>query len=167
VLPRKSPELFGYTALENSDLKIGQILEDAILYFDRIAPMTYPSHYNQNFIGLNTADSHPYEVIRYTMKKINEKIDRINKEIVLAKKEKRKIKIRKNFEAALDVEKAEEVKKDKVAIWLQAFSCTWCKNYIPYGKVQVQAQIRAAQDEGYKNYFVWNAASSYGFWFGK
>jgi hypothetical protein len=119
-----SADLFGYTALENSDLKIGQILEDAILYFDRIAPMTYPSHYNQNFIGLNTADSHPYEVIRYTMKKINQKIDRINREIVLAKKEKRKIRIRENFEAALDIKKVKEIRKDKVVIWLQGFSCT-------------------------------------------
>jgi hypothetical protein len=54
-----------------------------------------------------------------------------------------------------------------VAIWLQGFSCTWCKNYIPYGKAQIQAQMKAALDEGYRNYFVWNAASNYGFWFRK
>jgi hypothetical protein len=111
-----SGDLFGYTALENSDLKIGQILEDAVLYFDRIAPMTYPSHYNQNFIGLKTADSHPYEVIKYTMKKINSKLERINKEIILAKKENRKIKIRKGFVASLDIKKAKKIEKEKVAI---------------------------------------------------
>jgi hypothetical protein len=34
----------------------------------------------------------------------------------LAKKEKRKIRIRENFEATLDIKKVKEIRKDKVAI---------------------------------------------------
>ncbi|EFK95220.1 hypothetical protein LDC_2779 [sediment metagenome] len=55
------------------------------MYFDRVGPMTYPSHYNKNFIGLDSADNHPYEVTKYTMKSINKKISDLNSEILLAK----------------------------------------------------------------------------------
>jgi hypothetical protein len=33
-------------AVNNDDVTIGQILESALLYFDAVAPMSYPSHYS-------------------------------------------------------------------------------------------------------------------------
>jgi hypothetical protein len=65
-----SGDLFGQTALAYDDQSIGQLLDDAILYFDRIEPMTYPSHYNQKVFGLHSADSQPYEVLKETAKRI-------------------------------------------------------------------------------------------------
>jgi len=162
-----SGDLFGYIAITDDDLKIGQLIESGVLYFDRVGPMTYPSHYNKHFLGLNSADSNPYAVIKATMKRISKKIDNLNEEIVLAKKENRKIFLRKNFPADIKTEDAKEISKDKVMIWLQGFNCTWCENYILYGKKQVQDQIRAAKEEGYNNWFIWNAASRYGDWFEK
>lgn len=60
-----SADLFGLTLVktEEDDLNIGQRLQDAIPYFDYIAPMTYPSHYQSGFEGIKKPAEHPYEVI--------------------------------------------------------------------------------------------------------
>jgi len=70
-----SADLFGLTTTaENSDLKIGQVLEYAAPYFDYIAPMVYPSHYPPGFNGLANPAVHPYEVIHYSMTKAYERL---------------------------------------------------------------------------------------------
>lgn len=62
-----SVDLFGMTTTNGDDLNIGQILEDALLSFDFVAPMVYPSHYPNDFIGLANPAEHPYEVVKYSM----------------------------------------------------------------------------------------------------
>ncbi len=62
-----SADLFGMTTTNRDDLNIGQILEDALLNFDYVAPMVYPSHYPSGFIGITNPASKPYEVVRYSM----------------------------------------------------------------------------------------------------
>jgi hypothetical protein len=62
-------DLFGLTTINNDDLGIGQSLEVAAEYFDFLAPMTYPSHYADGFIGFKNPAEHPYEVIQYSLEK--------------------------------------------------------------------------------------------------
>ena len=62
-----SVDFFGMTTTNFNDLNIGQKLEDALLYFDFVAPMVYPSHYPRNFIGLANPAEKPYEVVKYSM----------------------------------------------------------------------------------------------------
>ncbi len=64
---KTSADLFGMTTSETSDMGIGQILENALPYFDYVMPMVYPSHYPPNFEGFVEPESHPYEVIKITM----------------------------------------------------------------------------------------------------
>ena len=64
-----SADLFGMTTSNNDDLGIGQILENALVHFDFVAPMVYPSHYPKNFNGYASPASKPYEVIHYAMSK--------------------------------------------------------------------------------------------------
>jgi hypothetical protein len=64
-----SADLFGMTTTNVDDLNIGQILEDALQYFDYVAPMVYPSHYPTNFLGFKNPAEKPYEVIKYSMDK--------------------------------------------------------------------------------------------------
>lgn len=64
---RISADIFGEAVVNYSETTIGQYLEDTLAYFDHVAPMIYPSHYNKNFIGLANAAASPYEVIRYSM----------------------------------------------------------------------------------------------------
>lgn len=62
-----SADLFGMTTSNNDDLGIGQILGDALLHFDFVAPMVYPSHYPKGFLGYPNPASKPYEIIKYAM----------------------------------------------------------------------------------------------------
>jgi len=64
-----SADLFGLTLVKtgDDDLNIGQRLEDALPYFDYVAPMTYPSHYQSGFEGIKKPAEHPYEVISISL----------------------------------------------------------------------------------------------------
>jgi len=62
-----SVDLFGLTTVSRDDLGIGQVLEDALEYFNYVSPMVYPSHYADGFIGFENPAEHPYEVARYSV----------------------------------------------------------------------------------------------------
>lgn len=73
-----SADLFGLTTVNNDDLGIGQSFIDAIRYFDAVAPMVYPSHYANGFIGYKNPADYPYEVIKYSMEKALDKYSRLD-----------------------------------------------------------------------------------------
>ena len=62
-----SVDFFGLTTSADGDLGIGQNLNDALKYFDYVAPMVYPSHFAKGFIGIPKPAEKPYEVIKYSM----------------------------------------------------------------------------------------------------
>ncbi len=64
---KTSADLFGMTTTAIDDMGIGQLLENALPYFDYISPMVYPSHYPTSFMGYKNPEQYPYEVIKYTM----------------------------------------------------------------------------------------------------
>ncbi|OGY99480.1 MAG: hypothetical protein A2945_01320 [Candidatus Liptonbacteria bacterium RIFCSPLOWO2_01_FULL_52_25] len=65
-----SADLFGLTTIDTwDDLGIGQVIEDAYLYFDYVSPMVYPSHYAAGFNGYKNPAAYPYEVVQYSMEK--------------------------------------------------------------------------------------------------
>jgi hypothetical protein len=64
-----SADLFGMTTTNTDDLNIGQILENALPYFDYISPMVYPSHYPPGFNNYKNPADKPYEVVKYSMDK--------------------------------------------------------------------------------------------------
>lgn len=65
--PYTSVDLFGMTTTNFDDLSIGQVQERAVPYFDFVAPMVYPSHYPNSFLGLGNPNDHPYKVVNYAM----------------------------------------------------------------------------------------------------
>ncbi|MCK5044353.1 hypothetical protein KAR26_01310 [Candidatus Parcubacteria bacterium] len=62
-----SADLFGLTTVYNTDIGIGQIIEDSFAYFDYVCPMVYPSHYADGFLGYQNPAEHPYEIIKDSM----------------------------------------------------------------------------------------------------
>lgn len=73
-----SADLFGYTTLHEDDLGIGQHIYDAMPYFDYIAPMVYPSHYNKGFAGIANPAEYPYEVVYESMIKADQRLNAFN-----------------------------------------------------------------------------------------
>lgn len=45
--------------------------------------------------------------------------------------------------------------------WIQDFSAPWVKGYIKYGPKELAAQIKALEDNGIKEYMLWNAGNKY------
>lgn len=86
-----SVDLFGLTTSSSGDLGIGQNLNDALMYFDYVSPMVYPSHFAKGFIGFPKPAEKPYEVIKYSM------------------------------DSAIVKASSTEVSRDKIRPWLQAF----------------------------------------------
>lgn len=62
-----SADLFGMTTTNTDDLNIGQVLENALPYFDYIDPMVYPSHYPPTFLNYKNPAEHPYEVVHFAL----------------------------------------------------------------------------------------------------
>ena len=62
-----SADLFGMTTTNKDDLGIGQSLENALMYFDYVSPMVYPSHYPPTFLGFANPADHPYDVVKHSM----------------------------------------------------------------------------------------------------
>ncbi len=69
-----SADLFGLVTSNPDDLKIGQILEDALPYFDYIAPMVYPSHYPPGFKNIPDPNQAPYDVVYLSLKDALERV---------------------------------------------------------------------------------------------
>ncbi len=62
-----SADLFGLVVVDRGDMGIGQELEDALPYFDYIAPMVYPSHFAPGTFGFKKPAEHPYEVMQQSL----------------------------------------------------------------------------------------------------
>lgn len=69
-----SVDLFGLTMVREDDMNIGQILENAIPYFDFICPMVYPSHYPPDFEDYKNPADYPYEIITMNLIRGKERI---------------------------------------------------------------------------------------------
>ncbi len=74
---RISADLFGLTTTETTDMGIGQVLEHALVNFDYVAPMVYPSHYAAGTYGYKNPATKPYEIVFYSMKKAVERAQAI------------------------------------------------------------------------------------------
>lgn len=68
-----SADLFGMTTTSTDDLNIGQNLENALKYFDFVAPMVYPSHYPHGFNNYKNPADKPYEVVKFALEGAVEK----------------------------------------------------------------------------------------------
>lgn len=62
-----SADMFGMVTTAQDDMGIGQVLEDALPYFDYVMPMVYPSHYPATFQGFKDPEAHPYEVVKFAL----------------------------------------------------------------------------------------------------
>ncbi len=128
-----SADLFGMTTTVATDMNIGQILENALPYFDYIAPMVYPSHYPPNWEGLSNPAEYPYEVIKISMTGA-----------------------RKKEEVWRMANGIATTTASKMRPWLQDFHLG-----ATYGPDKVRAQIQATYDVGLSSWMLWSAGNRY------
>src|SRR3989344_5629497 len=131
-----SADLFGYVTVHTDDLGIGQILERALPYFDFLAPMVYPSHYNAGFAGLKDVNSDPYKIVYASM---HQAVARVLSTTTL----------NRSFDAIPIASTSPQLYEKKsypasaMRPWLQSFDYP-----VPYTAAMVAAQIKANEDAG-------------------
>lgn len=130
-----SADVFGGIITSAPDQRnVGQSYVELSKYLDYICPMIYPSHYANGYYGIDYPDTQPYKMMYYALM------------------DSRKV-LKELEDTALN--------KAEVRPWLQDFTASWLKNYIPYGEKEVRAQIEAVYDAGYNQWFLWNASMNY------
>lgn len=142
-----SADLFGLVTVAVGDLGIGQILEDALLYFDYVSPMVYPSHYSRGFLTFKNPAAHPYEVVRYSLMLAEAKRDRFAR-------------LMETFTTTSQPGEAGPqagVTLARLRPWLQAFDLG-----APYPPSAVREQIQAVYDTGGSSgWYLWSPANTY------
>lgn len=126
-----SADLFGMTTTNKDDLNIGQVLENALPYFDFVDPMVYPSHYPPTFLGYKNPATKPYEVVKFSMDKAVERV--------------------KIFDATVA-----STSPLKLRPWLQDFDLG-----ATYTPEMVRAQMKATYDSGLDSWMLWDPTNYY------
>ncbi len=128
-----SVDLFGLTTVNPDDLGIGQVLETALPHFDYIAPMVYPSHYADGFIGYENPAAHPYEVVKYSLDRAQARINQFGLATSTA-----------------------HLARGRLRPWLQDFDLG-----ADYTAELVRAQIKATYDAGVDSWMLWDPSNRY------
>ncbi len=144
-----SADLFGYVTVHTDDLGIGQVLERALPYFDYIAPMVYPSHYNAGFLGLKDVNSDPYKIVYASMKQsvarvIATSTPNYSFDAIAIASTSPQLYEKKSYPASV------------MRPWLQSFDYP-----VAYTPAMVAAQIKANEDAGLNSYLFWDAGNKY------
>jgi len=126
-----SVDIFGYAATLPEAPGIGQNFGKISENVDVISSMIYPSHWTSYF-GIAKPDLEPYRLVKEYAKMENAKL------------------------AELETPPISRP-------WLQDFTASYLGsgNFKKYGAAEVEAQIRALNEAGIKEYLLWNAGNRY------
>jgi len=160
-----SADLFGYVTVHEDDLGIGQILERAFPYFDYIAPMVYPSHYNKGFAGLQNVNSDPYLVVKTSLLPAVARAlsTTSNVPTIGSKPIMETVEVPATATTPTTTKQVPSGKYEKASYganiirpWLQSFDYP-----VPYTPQMVAGQIKANEEAGLNSYLFWDAANKY------
>ncbi|MCD5324690.1 MULTISPECIES: putative glycoside hydrolase [Pontibacillus] len=126
-----SVDIFGYSATIPEAPGIGQNFSKIASNVDVISSMIYPSHWTSYF-GIPFPDKEPYKLVSEYAKVENEVLGKL-----------------------------EDPPTSRP--WIQDFEAPWLYSgpTKQYGKAEVEAQIRALNENGINEFLLWNAGNSY------
>ncbi len=183
-----SADLFGYVALHEADLGIGQRLEDIGENFDYISLMVYPSHYYAGFEvpadpGRNlpaasypyrsasttmVAASHPYEVVYRSLLAAADvlagRVATTTGQVEESPRPRSGLGEDGNIatSSASPISPISPARRARLRPWLQDFDLGIdASRGIRYDAAKVRAQIDAAEAAGSSGWLLWNANNVY------
>lgn len=133
-----SADLFGLTTVNKDDLGIGQSLENALTYFDYVAPMVYPSHFAPHFNGWADPNKFAGPLIEYVMGRAVARADALDRL------------------ASSTLATSSLTSRFKLRPWLQDFD--YGGNY---GEAEVRAQIKGVYDSNLTSWMLWDPGVKY------
>jgi hypothetical protein len=148
-----SADLFGMTTTNTDDLGIGQILEYALLNFDYVDPMVYPSHYPPKFNGWPDPNKVPYEIVKFSLDAAVARDKFLYAEISGSTSSPQAT---STPSIAPDQYLMKRINPLQIRPWLQD------NDYpVPYTASMVRAQIQATYDSGLTSWMLWDPANTY------
>lgn len=173
-----SADLFGYVALQQADLGIGQRLEDIGKNFDYISLMVYPSHYYSGFqVAADPGRElpalyYPYQSANASQAASNHPYEVIHRSLLVAGDALRgtasgTAPVSANVAAAsspIAPLPAQEPPRETARLrpWLQDFDLAVDSNRgIHYDAKKVRAEIDAAEAAGSSGWLLWSANNVY------
>lgn len=147
--PYTSADLFGMTTTNHDDLSIGQVQERTVPYFDFTAPMVYPSHYPNSFLGLGNPNDHPYKVVNYAMQSGVNRLKAPTTDMQSF--------THTRIGTSTPAVYAKPVyEATKLRTWIQDFDYGG-----DYDAADVRAQIQASYDAGVMSWMIWAPSNIY------
>lgn len=151
-----SADIFGMTTTNTDDLGIGQVLENALLYFDYVGPMVYPSHYPPKFNGWPDPNKVPYGIIKFSMDTAVVRANTLRSEVV-GKMYTQTASSTEKIKTNTYNERIENrLGKKQLRPWLQDFDYP-----VKYTSEMVRAQIQATYDAGLTSWMMWDPSNTY------
>jgi len=155
--PYTSADLFGMTTTNFNDLSIGQVQDRAAPYFDFIAPMVYPSHYPDNYLGLGDPNDHPYEVVYHAMKTGVERMQSSTTPMEgFLHTPIRELNASGTLSVFTGMYEKPVFGPEKLRTWIQDFDYGG-----DYDAADVRAQIQASYDAGVDSWMIWAPSNIY------
>lgn len=149
-----SADIFGMTTTNTDDLNIGQVLEYALMNFDYVSPMVYPSHYPPTFAGWPDPNKVPYEIVKYSMDAAVARTKFLYGEISTTT-----VKILTDGTISTSTPNRRLMKRInplQLRPWLQD------NDYpVHYTADMVRKQIQATYDAGLTSWMLWDPANTY------
>lgn len=137
------------TTTNHDDLSIGQVQERTVPYFDFTAPMVYPSHYPNSFLGLGNPNDYPYKIVNYAMQA---GVDRL----LSSTTDMQSFTHERIGTSSPAIYKKPIYTADKLRTWIQDFD--YGGNY---DAADVRAQIQASYDAGVMSWMIWAPSNIY------
>ena len=154
--PYTSADLFGMTTTNYDDLSIGQVQDRTAPYFDFVAPMVYPSHYPDNFLGLGNPNDFPYQIVNHAMQS---GVDRmLSSTTPMQGFLHTPVTVTNASGTVIQTGKFNKpvYTADKFRTWIQDFDYGG-----HYDAADVRAQIQASYDAGVMSWMIWAPSNIY------
>ncbi|MDP3052372.1 MAG: putative glycoside hydrolase [bacterium] len=154
-----SADLFGLTTINQDDLGIGQIIEDAFEYFDFVSPMVYPSHYASGFLGYKNPALYPYEVIKYSLDSAIKRLIEYSRPQIAVSVSSSTAVSSVTASSTNNQQTFDYPMKSKIRPWLQDFNLG-----ATYDASMITKQIQATQDslgDNFNGWMLWNPSNVY------
>ncbi len=154
-----SADLFGMTTTATDDMGIGQVLEDALPYFNYIDPMVYPSHFSAGWGGFTLPDSHPYQVISEAMDSAITRAKDLAAGTIATTTSGGIPRTKSVIESieAIPLALREQVSPLQLRPWLQDFEL----HYVTYTAPMIQQEFQATYDAGLSSWLLWDPSNQY------
>ncbi len=158
-----SADLFGMTTTNTDDLGIGQVLENALISFDFVAPMVYPSHYPPNFNGWKDPNLVPYEIVKFSMQKAVTRanmLEQIESGWVAPVVASSSATSTHGTASSTAKFVPKGIYAQKLRPWIEDFDCCAPHTH-DYTEADVRAQMKAVYNSGLTSWMMWDPKNIY------